>query len=132
SSAFITVLLRFRVDQMRREYIQGRFTGQFSPSIILDSLNRDLLDSGLDKHITLFLGLLNCRDKSLTFSVAGHHPLPILYREGLARFIKPTKSSFPVGLSADAQYFEETVPFDEFSSLTLFSDGILEILKDDT
>src|SRR5688572_2957632 len=58
SSAFITILLRFRIEQMRREHIRSRFSSVFTPASILTSLNNDLLDSGLDKHITLFMGLL--------------------------------------------------------------------------
>ncbi|MDC0598533.1 fused response regulator/phosphatase [Gammaproteobacteria bacterium] len=129
SSAFITVLLRFRIEQMRREYIRGRFSGDFSPAVILKALNEDLLDSGLDKHITLFLGLLDRKNNSLRYSVAGHYPLPIVYDNGKVNFIPVKKSSFPLGLFDKAEYFEEEIAMSNDFSLTLFSDGILEILK---
>ena len=48
SSAFITILLRFRTEQMRREHIKGRFSQLLTPAVILDALNKDLLDTGLD------------------------------------------------------------------------------------
>jgi sigma-B regulation protein RsbU (phosphoserine phosphatase) len=131
SSAFITILLRFRTEQMRREYIKGRYPGKFTPATIISSLNKDLLDTGLDKHITMFVGILDREKKTLTYSVAGHHPLPVLYKDGKAHFIEVTRSSFPVGLLAEAEYFEETIPF-ENCSLTLCSDGILESLPPST
>ncbi|MDT8399242.1 MAG: response regulator [Pseudomonadales bacterium] len=128
SSAFITVLLRFRIEQMRREYIRSRFMEDFSPAPLLAVLNRDLLDSGLDKHITMFIGVLDHADNSLLYGVAGHYPLPVLYNDGKAGFLAIRKSSLPIGLSAEAEYFEEKIKLNEKFSLTLFSDGIMEIL----
>ena len=129
SSAFITILLRFRIEQMRWENLRGRFEGSFSPSNILNLLNRDLLESGLDKHITVFIGILDSRNNTLCYSVAGHHPLPVLYQNGKAGPIPLEKSSFPIGLFAGATYFDETLPLTGDFVLTLFSDGILEFLK---
>jgi len=129
SSAFITILLRFRIEQMRKEYMRGRFSGEFTPSRILALLNRDLLDSGLDKHITLFMGVLDDERGTLTYSVAGHHPLPLLYRDGQAGTIPVERSSFPVGLFSGATYFDQSLPLSADFALILFSDGILEFLK---
>lgn len=129
SSAFITILLRFRIEQMRKEYIRGRFSGEFTPARILSQLNRDLLESGLDKHITLFMGVVDDTDDTLTYSVAGHHPLPFLYGNGAAAVIPVARSSFPVGLMPGAEYFDEQLPLAADFALTLFSDGILEFLK---
>lgn len=129
SSAFITVLLRFRIEQMRQEYIRGRFEGGFNPSRILALLNRDLLKSGLDKHVTVFMGIINENTNSLQYSVAGHHPLPILYQEGKAAPIPLARSSFPIGLFDEASYFDETLPIASDFALVLFSDGILEVAK---
>jgi sigma-B regulation protein RsbU (phosphoserine phosphatase) len=131
SSAFITILLRFRIEQMRRDFIKSRFQGAFTPANIISELNHDLLDTGLDKHITMFVGMLDRDTNSLTYSVAGHHPLPAIYKDGKASFIEVTQSSFPVGLLAEAKYFEETMPF-ENCTLTLCSDGILESLPQES
>lgn len=128
SSAFITVLLRFRIDQMRREYIRTRFNANFTPSHVLDLLNKDLLDTGLDKHITVCMCMLDNIDNTLEYSIAGHHPLPILYQDGTASFIEPARSSFPIGLVKEAEYFDEKITLPEDFALFLFSDGILEHL----
>lgn len=132
SSAFITILLGFRLEQMRREFIRSRFVKKFTPATILNSINEDLLDANLDKHITLFLGMLDAKENTMTYSVAGHHPLPIFYENGEANFINVSDSSFPLGLFDEAHYFEETIQLSNDFSLTLFSDGILEILKGDS
>jgi serine phosphatase RsbU (regulator of sigma subunit) len=129
SSAFITVLLRFRIAQMRREYIRGRFATDLSPAHILHELNKDLLDTGLDKHITVCIGMLDNSNNYLEYSVAGHHPLPILYEKGKAAFIDPGKSSFPIGLVEDAEYFNTRLELAEDFTLFLLSDGILEHLE---
>lgn len=129
SSAFITILLRFRIEQMRKEYLRGRFNGEFTPARILALLNRDLLQAGLEKHITLFMGLLDDSTNTLRYSVAGHQPLPLLYEHGNADFIPVARSSFPIGLLGEAEYFDETVTLAEDFALVLFSDGIFEALK---
>lgn len=128
SSAFITILLRFRIEQMRWENLRGRFAGQFTPAAILALLNRELLDSGLDKHITLFMGLLDKQRGTLRYSVAGHHPLPVLYQDGKASPIPVARSSLPIGILAEAAYFDEELPLPPDFALLLFSDGILEVL----
>jgi serine phosphatase RsbU (regulator of sigma subunit) len=129
SSAFITILLRFRIEQMRKEYLRGRFSGDFTPARILTLLNRDLLQAGLEKHITLFMGLLDDSTNSLCYSVAGHQPLPLLFQDGGANFIPLERSSFPIGLLGEAEYFDETIALSEDFALVLFSDGIFEALK---
>lgn len=131
SSAFITIFLRFRTEQMLREQSQVPFIKKLTPAEILTRLNKDLIDAGIDKHITMFVGLLNRKDNRLTYSVAAHHPLPVIYKDGKASFIEVKKSSFPVGLLPEAEYFEESIPFDK-ASLTLCSDGILEVLPQPT
>src|SRR5690606_18286978 len=129
SSAFITILLRFRIEQMRKEYLRGRFNGEFTPARILALLNRDLLQAGLEKHITLFMGLLDDSTNTLQYSVAGHQPLSLVYDHGSADFIPLERSSFPIGLLGEAEYFDETVTLAEDFALVLFSDGIFEALK---
>jgi phosphoserine phosphatase RsbU/P len=128
SSAFITVLLRFRIEQMRLDHLRGRFDGEFSPAVILAVLNRDLIKSGLDKHVTIFMGILNDNSNTLQYSVAGHHPLPMLYQHGVAGPIPLARSSFPIGLFDGAPYFDEQLAIAEDFALVLFSDGILEVL----
>jgi serine phosphatase RsbU (regulator of sigma subunit) len=96
---------------------------------MLDSLNKDLLDTGLEKHITVFVGIQDRSDNTLVYSVAGHYPLPVLYQDGKASFLPLRRSSLPIGLHDEAEYFEQTMTLPGSFSLTLFSDGIMEILE---
>lgn len=75
------------------------------------------------------MGMLNDKTRQLRYSVAGHHPLPILYRNGIAGTIPLARSSFPIGLFEEADYFDETLEVSDDFALVLFSDGILEVLK---
>ena len=68
-------------------------------------------------------------DNSLVYSIAGHHPMPVLYESGKADFINPGKSSFPIGLVEDAEYFNTKINLADDFSLFMFSDGILEYLE---
>jgi serine phosphatase RsbU (regulator of sigma subunit) len=52
-----------------------------------------------------------------------------LFEHGKAALIPLEKSSFPVGLFAEATYFDTTRQLTEDFALVLFSDGILEFLK---
>lgn len=129
SSAFITVLLRYRIEQMRRDYLRGRFTGDFTPARLLEILNHDLLAARLDKHVTLFMGLLNDTNNQLSYSVAGHHPLPVLYAGGKAAALNVSRNSFPIGLVDEATYINDAITLPPHFSLFMFSDGILECLR---
>lgn len=128
SSAFVTVLLRFRMEQLRREYIRNRFIGRLSPASMLESLNKDMLETGLDKHITLVMGILDRSSNKLTYSVAGHYPLPILLESSWAKFLELRQHSFPLGLVDEAEYVEERISLPGPFTLVMFSDGILETL----
>src|SRR5690606_21495500 len=76
--------------------------------------------------------LLNDGDDSLTYSVAGHHPLPVLYVKGKAAPIEISKHSFPIGLVKEAEYVDDRIKLPRQFSLLLFSDGILEHFKSGT
>ena len=93
---------------------------------MLSYANQELLDLQVDKFATMLVGLLDMRSNSLSYSVAGHLPLPVLVSDDGARYLEGGGS--PVGLLADAQYHVDEVVLPERFTLALFSDGILEIL----
>jgi serine phosphatase RsbU (regulator of sigma subunit) len=87
------------------------------------------LQAGLEKHITLVMGLLDDSTNTMTYSVAGHQPLPLMYQHGSADFLPLARSSFPIGLLGEAEYFDESLTLADDFALVLFSDGIFEALK---
>lgn len=130
SSALVTVLLKNMTHRLLRNYKRNSSFDILSPSATLHRINREMLLTSLGKHLTMFVGLVNHTTQTLSYSVGGHHPLPILQQNGQVRYLQGR--GMPLGL------FEEPV-FDELEcalgnnfTLTLFSDGVLEVLEGDT
>ena len=126
SSAFATVLLKNLFARKRSDYSRRGDNAIMNPVEMLGQANRELLDLGVDKFATMVVGLLDMKNNSLRYSIAGHLPLPVLVSEGGARYLQGEGST--VGLLADAAYREVAIELPPRFTLALFSDGILEIL----
>lgn len=127
SSAFVTVLLKNLFARKRSDYGHRQDRAVLSPSAMLKQANRELLATEIGKHVTLCVAALDIRDNSLCYSVAGHLPQPVLWADGECRYLKGDNP--PVGLFEDAHYAEELLTLPKRFALTLFSDGILEMLE---
>jgi serine phosphatase RsbU (regulator of sigma subunit) len=126
SSAFATVLLKNLFARKRSNYSRRGDNDIMSPVTMLQRANRELLDLGVDKFATMVVGLLDMKNNTLRYSIAGHLPLPILLSEGKARYLEGDGAT--VGLLEDAVYSEQEISLPSSFTLALFSDGILEIL----
>ncbi|CAH0990519.1 Regulator of RpoS [Sinobacterium norvegicum] len=127
SSAFITALLKNFFARQFSHFQRGVPSGILEPTIFLDKVNRSLLQSGFDKHMTMFFGVIDMENNSLRYSIAGHLPLPVIVSEAnKPRFIEG--KGMPVGLFEQADFVEQTISLPPSFTLSLFSDGILEIL----
>lgn len=126
SSAFITLLLRVYI----RRYVKRavKYGNPVNPADILTDVNNELLETGLGKHLTIFLGLLDTRSQQLRYCNGAHFPYPVLIdeRDG-ARYLEG--KSLPVGLFADAVYEEFELLLHPRYHLTLFSDGVFEVIN---
>lgn len=126
SSAFITVLLKNMFARKRSDFMHRDDQTILSPAGMLDVANRNLMNTEIGKHATLCVGVIDQRTDTLCYSVAGHLPLPLLAtREGCEYL---TGEGMPVGLFEKADYTEQTINLPDSFVLTLFSDGILEVL----
>jgi len=130
SSAFVTALLHhLSVTMSRRHEKNGKKDAK--PSEILSYFNRELLAVGMDKYVTMFLGIIDTQKGELHYSVAGHLPMPILSRVNKD---KSTEVSYlegtgmPLGIVSEVEYYDYNLALPESFDLCLFSDGILEIL----
>jgi len=126
SSAFITVLLKHLTARARSALVRSGDRTILSPAASMQRLNEQLLATGLGKHITMFGGILNMKNNTLRYCIAGHVPLPILVEDGGARYLEG--SGFPVGLFHEAEFEDARIRLPERFSLMAFSDGVLEIL----
>jgi phosphoserine phosphatase RsbU/P len=89
-----------------------------------------LLNCKLGKHVTMLGGVIDEQSGQLTYSIGGHLPLPVLYSEGQAHYL-PGRG-LPVGLFNEAEYADHVIDLPDSFSLTLLSDGILDLLPGDT
>lgn len=128
SSAFVTVLLKNLFARKRSDYLHRDDPAILSPAAMLDRANRELMATDIGKHVTLCVGVLDTRGNTLLYSVAGHLPAPILAGGGQARYLEGKNP--PVGLFEDAEYSAELLQLPDEFVLTLFSDGILEVLQE--
>jgi len=130
SSAFITVLLKFMTTRLLFESKRSGTLPEFKPSEVLGHINRGLISCKLGKHVTMVGGVIDEDTGELTYSVGGHLPLPVLYTPDEVRYLDGR--GLPVGLFNEATYQDHVVELPERFSLTLLSDGILDLLPGDT
>ncbi|MBL3556852.1 MULTISPECIES: PP2C family protein-serine/threonine phosphatase [Marinobacter] len=128
SSAFVTVLLKNLTNRLQRNLRRGSSDDILYPERFLERINSELLDTGLGKHVTVFVGIISTTDRRLRYSVGAHFPMPILSFEG-GRTAFLEGSGLPVGLFEAPEWEVYEVPLEEPFRLILFSDGILEVIK---
>lgn len=126
SSAFVTVLLKFMTTRLLYESRRNGTLPEFKPSEVLAHINRGLINTKLGKHVTMLGGIIDLEKNSLTYSIGGHLPLPVLFVEGQASYLEGR--GLPVGLFDDATYDDRVMELPPSFSLSLFSDGILDVL----
>jgi sigma-B regulation protein RsbU (phosphoserine phosphatase) len=123
SSAFVTVLLKNFSRRLRREYRPKMLK---APGEILAALNRELLDNQLDKHVAVFIGVIDLADDSLAYANGGHFPSAILCDDAGCRYLEA--SGKPVGLFEGVSWVSNRVALRGPLTLALVSDGVLEIM----
>jgi sigma-B regulation protein RsbU (phosphoserine phosphatase) len=126
SSAFVTVLLKFMTTRLLYESRRGGALRAFKPSEVLDHINRGLINCKLGKHVTMLGGVIDQERNVLHYSIGGHLPMPVLYTGDTARYLEGR--GLPVGLFVEATYDNYEIELPDSFSLTLLSDGILDLL----
>ena len=131
SSAFLSVLLKNITNRLARECLESDDKGIISPATVVAQINSELLDFDIDKHMTVFMGMLDRGNHMLTYCVGGHLPMPLLSQNDQVEYLLGLGSGLPLGLFDDAQYTDLTEQLEEDFKLLLSSDGIFEILPSD-
>ena len=128
SSAFVTVLLKNLTNRLQRNLRRGSSSEILNPDQFLERVNSELLDTGLGKHVTMFVGIISVSERAMRYSVGAHFPMPVLsFEDGETRFLEG--SGLPVGLFDKPEWEVYEVPLNKPFHLTLFSDGILEVIE---
>lgn len=128
SSAFVTVLLKNLSNRLQRNLRRGSSDDILYPERFLQRINSELLDTGLGKHVTLFVGIITLSERTMQYAVGAHFPMPLLcFEDGETRFLEGR--GLPVGLFKEPQWEVYNVKLDRPFHLLLFSDGILEVIE---
>eukprot|EP01030_Chromulinospumella_sphaerica_P004863 gene4863-4763_t len=130
SSAFVTVLLKFMTTRLLFESKRSGTLPEFKPSEVLGHINRGLISCKLGKHVTMVGGVIDEETGLLTYSIGGHLPLPVLYTPDSVSYLQGR--GLPVGLFNEATYEDHVLELPPTFSLTLMSDGILDLLPEPT
>lgn len=129
--AFVTIWLRNLVAQLvRLKKMLVDFENESNALLILlSTINKQLIEMGINNHLTIIVGVIDTETNQLYYIVAGHLPLPIMLENDKASFLPG--SGMPVGLFEHAQWevSQMSLPETDFS-LLLFSDGILELIEE--
>ncbi|SDW65208.1 PP2C family protein-serine/threonine phosphatase [Marinobacter mobilis] len=128
SSAFVTVLLKNLTNRLKRNLRRGSSDDILFPERFLQRINTELLDTGLGKHVTVFVGIINEQTHTLKYAVGAHFPMPILSIEGEPPMFLEG-NGLPVGLFKDPEWEVYEIRLNGPFQLFLFSDGILEVIK---
>lgn len=129
--AFVTIWLRNVVAQVVRlkKMLVDFDTADSSLLNLLSLINKQLIEIGINNHLTIIIGVLDTETDQLYYIVAGHLPLPVLLHNNRAKFLPG--SGKPVGLFENAQWEVSHVQLPKGDySLLLFSDGVLELIED--
>lgn len=129
SSAFVTVLLKNLTNRLQRNLRRGSSEDILYPDRLLERINSELLDTGLGKHVTVFVGIISLSERKLNYAVGAHFPMPILSFEG-GETVFLEGSGLPVGLFEAPEWEVYEVALNKPFHLTLFSDGILEVIRE--
>lgn len=126
SSALVTVLLRGAVQRYVEAMKHSNDPLVLSPRALLSNLNEQLVREPVDKHVTLFYGVIDVERSTLTWSSAGHFPWPIVFDGQRAQVL--SSSSVPLGMFPGSQYEERSLTLGPDVVLAACSDGLLEVL----
>ena len=128
SSAFVTVLLKNLTNRLQRNLRRKSSDDILYPDRFLERINSELLDTGLGKHVTVFVGIISKSERTLRYAVGAHFPMPILSVEGgETAFLEG--GGLPVGLFEEPHWDVYEISLSKPFRLILFSDGILEVIK---
>ncbi len=125
SSALVTVLLKSFMVKHRDRYVAGQDETILDPAALVKMLNTELLREKLDKHLTLFFGVLDRASNSLIYCNCGQYPYPFLITADGTQLLE--EKSMAVGMFDFAEYHNARIDLPSAFRLTIFSDGALEL-----
>ena len=124
SAAFITVFLKGQIDLQLEKFHAGTESAILNPSALLQSINKNIREQNLGKHISIFYAVLDNRNSTLLYSNAGQFPFPLYITPEHTEILEMKQP--PTGLFKTSRYVNRTLNLAENFSIIFCSDGILE------
>ena len=124
SSALLTVMLKNISWRLQQKFGLPSFN---LPGDLLAWINETLIGQSIEKHVAMFLGIIDTHDDTLHYSMAAQYPPALLCKpDGNTQLLQ--QQAKPLGLFSDASYASEQLPFPEGATLMVFSDGVMDCL----
>lgn len=124
SSALLTVMLKNISWRLQQKFGLPQFK---SPGDMLGWINETLIGQGIEKHVAMFLGIIDKQTNVLHYSMAAHYP-PALMLSQSGDIAALQQSAKPLGLFPNVLYTSNQVDFPTGSTLLVFSDGVMDCL----
>jgi phosphoserine phosphatase RsbU/P len=126
ASAFVTVMINTLMTQYREALWQSGDKTILQPHEVLMRLNRDVYRQNLDKHLTMFYGVIDKAENTLLCSNAGQFPYPMLNDGQEVRALE--YRGRPIGMFYDTEFTLSQLDLPAAFDLMMVSDGILELM----
>lgn len=135
ASAFVTIWLKYLVRHLmrdRRVFVdsQRKTVFEMGPNLLFQNINRELIATRLNNHLTSFQGTIDSKLHRMSYAVGGHHPMPVLLTAEGARFLEGKGK--PLGIFHDVDWEVYEVDLPEKCALVICSDGVLEVMPGDS
>lgn len=128
SSAIVTVLLKNFIDNKVEKYALLNDDTVLHPQEICIRMNSILLRENLGKYLTIFYGIIDMENNTLSYASCGQFPYPAMVSGGKGEFL--ADKGTPIGLFKTPVIQAKEIQLPEHFSMFLTSDGLLDILEE--
>ena len=125
ASAFVTAILTTLVEKYRELLASRGDETILHPTQFLQRLDADLKAHRLEKHVTMFYGVVNLGTGHLIYSNAGMFPFPLLAHG--SDVLELESSGCPLNLPGGGPLVQGEATFKAGGRLLLVSDGVFEL-----
>ncbi len=111
-----------------RTLIRSKMVKGVAPSDVIDQINKDLIqDNDSRLFVTLLLGIIDLKERTLEYTNAGHNPPYIVTKEGKINQLKD-RHGMALGLFDLKPYTSSRFVLSEGDKFILYTDGVNEAM----
>ena len=94
--------------------------------VFLAANERILADTFSDQFVTVFYGVLNNFEQTLTYANAGHNPAYLVSKNGRSAPQELSKTGIPLGIFEELSWRNNVISFAPGDCLIMYTDGVTE------